>query len=107
MCVLNIDTDISICQAELNIEFDGPKLLKIMEDKLSMATVSALREAATQVPLLSDRYHASLNSARDSRLSPPIQHDLMPNAKVVSKWLAPEAACNAQGRTDTRSMNNC
>jgi len=38
-------------EAELNIDFDGPRLITIMEDKLGMATVSALREMATQAPV--------------------------------------------------------
>jgi len=49
-----VDTEmVPLChaEAEINIAFDGKLLLGILVDKLGMATVSALREAATQAPV--------------------------------------------------------
>ncbi len=41
-------------EAEINVDFDAKLLFDVLNDKMGMATVSALREAAKSAPVLLD-----------------------------------------------------
>jgi len=52
--LLKLDTEmvpLQHAEGEINVDFDGPLLFSIMEDKMGIATVGALTEAAKQAPV--------------------------------------------------------